>query len=126
MGGVYRGLGLAILLGAANAGCAGLDRNDQGPLQPQSVSGSCQVGHFFLLAQTACSFVVINPDLQAFPTASLISTAPRHGQAVTGLTNGGRSVGVSYTPAPGYVGPDQFTVTIEPNDHAIAVAVAAQ
>ena len=30
---------------------------------------------------------------------------------------------VSYTPQRGYAGPDQFTVTIEPNDHAVMVTV---
>jgi hypothetical protein len=127
---------LAVALPLTAAGCSGLPSNDQGALQPQTVRGPCQVKKFFLLSQTAvhtdmtvdnagqpCTFTVLNPDLQAFPTASLITEQPAHGRAESGLTNGGRSPIVSYTPQPGYSGTDRFTVTIEPNDHAIAVAV---
>lgn len=130
---------LAIALPLATAGCAGLERNDQGALQPQTVRGPCQVKKFFLLSQTAvhtdmtvdnagqpCTFTVLNPVLQAFPTASLITEQPAHGRAEAGLTNGGRSPIVSYTPQPGYSGTDRFTVTIEPNNHAIAVAVTVK
>ena len=125
-----------IALAMATSGCAGLDRADQGPLQPQTVEGPCQVKKFFLLRNTAvhtemmvnrgggtCAFTVINPDLQVFPSASLVTEPPAHGRATAGLTNGGRSPLITYTPQPGYVGSDRFTVTIEPNDHAIAVAV---
>ncbi len=121
------------------AGCAGLDRNDQGPLQPQNVRGPCDVKKFFLLSQTAvhtemsvansgqaCEFIVLDPNLQAFPTDALITVNPEHGRALAGFANSGRSPAVSYLPQPGYVGPDRFTVTIEPNDHAIAVAVTVR
>ncbi len=139
-----RTLVLALpLLAAACAGGADLARNDQGTLQPQAVRGPCDVAKFFLLSQTAvhttmtvdpagpgagasCSFVVLNPDLQAFPTASLITEPPAHGRAEAGFANGGRSPVVAYTPQPGYHGADRFTATIEPNDHAIAVAVTVR
>ncbi len=118
------------------SGEAGLARRDQGRLQPQSVDGPCQVDKFFLLGFTAvhtamtvsrgapgCTFTVLDPNLQAFPTAVLVTTTPSHGTAQAGLTEGGRQAVVRYTPQPGYAGPDRFTVTIEPSDHAIAVAV---
>jgi len=130
---------LAITLPLATAACAGLERNDQGVLQPQTVRGPCQVKKFFLLSQTAvhtdmtvdgagqaCTFTVLNPNLQVFPTASLITEQPAHGRATAGLTNGGRSPIVSYTPQPGYSGTDRFAVTIEPNNHTILVAVTVK
>ena len=136
---LIRTTGALALIGVTGGGCAQIASNTQGPLQPQAQTGPCQVGRFFLLAQTAvhttlaispsgqaCSFVVINPDLQAFPTASIITRPPEHGQATTGIVNGGVSVGVSYAPQPNYTGPDRFTVTIEPNDHAIDVAVTVR
>ncbi len=132
MAGVLAGL-LAL------SGCAGLDRNDQGRLQPQSVRGPCDVKKFFLLSQTAvhtqmsvansgqaCEFVVLDPNLQVFPTDALITVNPEHGRAQAGFANGGRSPAISYAPQPGYVGLDRFTVTIEPDDHAIAVAVTVR
>jgi len=130
---------LAIALPLTTASCAGLERNVQGALQPQTVRGPCQVKKFFLLSQTAvhtdmtvdntgqaCTFTVLNANVQAFPTASLITEQPAHGRAAAGLTNGGRSPIISYTPQPGYSGTDRFTATIEPNDHAIAVAVTVK
>ena len=133
-------IGTRFALPLALAGCAGLSANDPNLfLQPQTVSGPCTVKKFFLLSQTAvhtdmavngggqaCTFTVINPNLQAFPTASLITAQPAHGRAETGLGNGGRSPVVAYTPQPGYHGPDRFTVTIEPDDHAVAVAVTVR
>ena len=123
----------------AMAGCAGLDRNDQGRLQPQTVRGPCDVTKFFLLSQTAvhtemtvassgqaCEFTVLDPNLQAFPSGTLVTVNPEHGRAQVGFANGGRSPAIAYTPQPGYVGADRFTVTIEPNDHAIAVAVSVR
>lgn len=125
-----------LALALATSGCAQLASNTQGPLQPQSVAGPCQVKPFFLLAYTAepttltvtgagqtCSLVLLNPDLQVFPSATIVSQPPLHGVAAAALTNGGRSPLITYTPQPGYAGPDRFTVTIEPNDHAIAFAV---
>ena len=32
----------------------------------------------------------------------------------------------SYTPQPGYAGPDHFTVTLEPHDRAVSVDVTVQ
>ncbi len=126
------GLGLGLLLSA----CAGLARNDQGVLQPQTVAGPCQVKKFFLLGFTAvhtsltvantgeaCRFTLLNPDIQAVVNAALVTAPARHGLAGAGLLLAGTQVGISYTPAPGYAGPDRFTVTLEPNDHAISVDV---
>ena len=121
------------------AGCAALNADSPGRLQPQAVSGPCEVKKFFLLSQTAvhtdmtvasagqaCTFTVLNPNLQAFPTAVLVTEPALHGHVTAGLTNGGRSPVVSYVAQPGYRGSDRFTVTIEPNDHAVAVAVTVQ
>lgn len=134
---LFRALAIALPLTAAS--CAGLDRDGQGALQPQTVRGPCQVKKFFLLGLTtvptgmmvdntgeACTFTVLNPNLQAFPSASLVTDPPAHGRATAGLTNGGRSPIVSYTPQPGYSGTDRFTVTIETNAHSIAVAVTVR
>lgn len=130
---------LVIALPLTTANCAGFDRDDQGKLQPQTVRGPCQVKKFFLLSTTtvhtdmtvddagqACTFTVLNPNLQAFPSATLVTEQPAHGRATAGLTNGGRSRIVSYTPQSGYSGTDRFTVTIEPNAHSIAVAVTVK
>ena len=132
-------LGLTLAAALLLAGCAGLDRNDQGRLQPQTVSGPCQVKKFFLLALTAvhtdmvvdgggqaCPFTVLDPNLQAFATAVIPTVPAQHGQVLVGAANGGRSPVISYVPQPGYHGADRFTVTIEPNDHAIAVAVTVK
>ena len=64
----------------------------------------------------ACVFTLINPDLQRFQTAAYVTTVPQHGTATAQLVDGGRMASVSYTPAPGYHGPDRFTATIEPNE----------
>ena len=134
--GRVRHLLLPLAFAAALEGCGVLNPNAPNVfVQPQTVSGPCTVKKFFLLSQTAvhaemnitgpgtCSFVAISPDIQAFPTASLLTRQAEHGQASTGLVNGGRSAGVSYTPQPGFHGMDRFTVTIESNDYAIEVAV---
>jgi hypothetical protein len=133
---VLHGLVIGATTMLSLAGCTGLARNDQGRLQPQTVQGPCDVQKFFLepltVAHTtaavhntgeACTFTMLNPDLQIFPSATLVTAPAQHGQAIAGLVNGLRSPIVSYTPQRGYAGPDQFTVTIEPNDHAVAVAV---
>ena len=74
----------------------------------------------------ACTFILINSALNIFPSAALISGQPAHGTASAGLTSGGTQVFVSYTPQRGYAGPDNFGVTIEPNDFGIAIAVTVQ
>ena len=106
-----------------------------GPTQPQTVSGPCRVKEFFIVGfgtsntdmdvtgPQACTFTVINPDLQVFQTGALITTPPSHGQASAGLVNGGTSAAISYTPAPGFAGVDKFTATIEPSDKAVIVTV---
>ncbi len=123
---------LLLLLG----GCAGLARNDQGLLQPQTVAGPCQVKKFYLLGFTAvntqlstasnsqaCRFTLINPDVQAVVSAAVVSERPGHGVAQAGVLLAGEQVEISYMAQPGYAGLDRFTVTLEPNDHAIRFAV---
>ena len=110
-----------------------------GPTQPQTVTGPCRVKSFFIVAlgtsntrmtvdsaAQACQFTLFNPDLQLFQTAALITEPPRHGQASAALVDGGRMAAISYTPQPGYAGPDRFTATIEPNNKAVIVAVTVR
>ena len=125
-----------LLLAPLLAACADAGTYSQGRLQPQSVSGPCQIKRFFFLglrsvpttmtvANTgqACSFVVINPALNAVVNAALLTGAPSHGQALPEVTNGRRQVAVSYTPVPGYAGPDRFDGTLEPGAVGITVNV---
>ena len=125
-----------LLLAPLLASCAAIQANQQGPLQPQTVAGPCQVPKFFLLglrsvpvqmtvsnAGQACSFTLVNPALNAVIDASLLTRLPAHGHAETGLVNGNRQAGVSYTPTPGYIGPDTFSVTLEPGAVGITVNV---
>lgn len=118
------------------ASCAALQNNTQGPLQPQSVTGPCQIKPFFLLdlrsvpaemtiANTgqACTFTLINPALNVVVNAALLTVPAQHGQAQSGVTQGARQAVVSYTPAPGYAGADTFRVTLEPNAVGITVNV---
>ena len=124
---------LPLLLGA----CAGLDRDDQGRLQPQTVRGPCTARKFFLLgfisvdaslavenAGGACTLTILNPALQATLSAALVTTPPAHGTATAGLITLGRQAAIAYTPAPGYTGPDSFSVTLEPGAVGITFAVA--
>ena len=126
---------LPLLLGA----CAGLDRNDQGRLQPQTVRGPCNAKKFFLLGflsvdaslavedtGQACTLTLFNPDLQATLNAVLVTTPPAHGHATAELVTLGRQAAISYTPQPGYTGPDTFSITIEPNAVGITFAVTVQ
>ena len=128
-----------VLLPLAAVSCAGLERSDQGALQPQTVSGPCQVKKFFIMnytaAQTdmtvtsggqACSLTLIDPNLQIFNTAALVTTPAAHGRAESGLLAGGTQAGVSYSPQPGYTGPDSFTLTLEPRDRAVRFAVTVR
>ena len=130
---------LTLAVPLAVAACANLDRDDRGTLQPQTVSGPCDVKKFFILNLTAvkttmsvagtgqaCTFTIFNPDLQIVTTAALVTTPPLHGHAEAGLPLAGRQASVSYTPQPGYAGPDRFTLTLEPHDRAVAVDVAVQ
>ena len=130
---------LPVLACLSVSACAGLDRNDQGLLQPQTVAGPCQVKKFYILSVTAvhtamtvgntgqgCRFTIFNPDQQVVLTAALVTEPALHGRATAGLVTLGRQGEVSYTPQPGYVGPDQFTVTFEPHALSIAVAVTVQ
>ena len=132
--------GRLLLLATSLLGLAGF-----GPTQPQSVSGPCRVTQFFIVAlgtshttmttssvpasgdaaaaAGGCSFTLFNPDLQVFQSGALITRPPRHGQAQAGLVQGGRMAELSYRPAPGFVGRDRFTATIEPRDKVVIVAV---
>jgi hypothetical protein len=127
----------ALLAPVLVAGCAQMAANTQGPLQPQTVSGPCQVERFLLLDQRsvpvkmsvvnsgeACSFLIFNPALNLTLTAALISGPASHGRAEAAVVNTGRQVGVRYTPAPGYAGPDRFAVTWFPFGSGITVDVA--
>ena len=116
----------ALLLGAA------------GPLQPQQVTGACHVKEFFVVSfgtsntemtvagPQACQFTLFDPNNNVFQSAALITSAPEHGQAQAVLTSGGRMAAITYTPQPGYSGPDKFTATIEPSDKAVIVTVAVR
>lgn len=145
MGNQTRGTGgqrprrILLLLPLLAVSCAGLDRNDQGNLQPQTVRGPCQVKKFFLLGTTsvhtdmvvgnvggACTFTVLNPALQVVLNAALVTGQPSHGRATAELISGNRQAAVSYTPQPGYTGPDRFSVTLQPNAHGITVDVTVQ
>ena len=127
---------LGLLAAVLLAGCAGMENNMQGPLQPQAVSGPCQVQRFLLLDQRAvpvkmsvantgqaCSFVVYNWALNLTLTGALISNAASHGQAQAAVVNTGRQVEVRYTPTPGYAGPDRFTAIWWPFGTGVAVDV---
>ncbi|MGI4978069.1 MAG: Ig-like domain-containing protein [Janthinobacterium lividum] len=126
---------LPLLLGA----CAGLARDDQGRLQPQTVRGPCTAKKFFLLgfisvdaslavenAGGACTLTILNPALQVVLNAALVTTPPAHGIATAALITLGRQAAVSYTPQPGYTGPDSFSVTLEPDAIGITFAVTVQ
>ena len=130
---------LPLLIPLWCASCADLARNDQGVLQPQTVSGPCQVKKFFILRQTsvrteltvgntgqACSFTLFNPDLQIVLNAALVTSPPAHGRATAELITAGRQAAVSYAPQPGDAGPDRFAVTFEPNDLGVTFSVTVQ
>ncbi len=130
---------LALLVPLLLGSCAGLDRDDQGRLQPQAVRGPCQARKFFLLGFVsvnaslavedtgqACTLTILNPDLQAVLDAALVTTPAAHGQATAELVTLGRQAAISYVPAPGYTGPDRFSVTLEPGAVGISFAVTVQ
>lgn len=130
---------LVLLASLLASSCAGLDRSDQGRLQPQTVSGPCQVEKFFILAFTsvrtdmtvgnagqACSFTLFDLNEQRVLTAAFVTGQPAHGRATVGLVTANRQAVVSYIPEPGYVGPDRFSITLEPNARGVTVAVVVQ
>ena len=127
----------ALLVPVLVTACAQMAANTQGPLQPQTVSGPCQVQRFLLLDQRsvpvkmsvtntgqACSFLIFNPALNLTLSAALITGPASHGRAEAAVINTGRQVGVSYAPAPGYAGPDRFSVTWEPGGSGATFDVA--
>ena len=130
---------LLLLAPLLLASCAGLGRNDQGVLQPQTVAGPCQAKKFFVLSQAsvhtdltignagqACTFTMFNPDLQLTLNAALVTSQPSHGRATAVLTNYDRQAAISYAPQPGYAGPDSFSITLEPNALGVTIAVRVQ
>ncbi len=130
---------LPLLLLPLLASCAAVVNNTQGPLQPQLVSGPCQVDRFFLLGFRSvpttmtianigepCTFTLVNPALNAVVNAAILTGAASHGVAQSGVISTGRQAAVSYTPAPGYVGADRFDVTLEPGAVGVTVNVLVQ
>ena len=130
---------LPILIPLWCASCAGLARNDRGVLQPQTVSGPCQVKKFFILSLTstptemtigntgqACSLTLLNADLQVALNSALVTSPPAHGRATADLITGRRQAAVSYAPQPGYAGPDRFSITLEPNALGVTFNVTVQ
>ena len=125
------GLRVGLMAAAALTGlssCAGLPEYSQGPLQPQAVSGPCEVKKFFLLSLRsvpaeltirntgeACTIVLVNPALNAVINAALLTGQPTQGRATAGLISGNRQAVVTYVPAPGFAGADRFDVTLQPN-----------
>ena len=130
---------VAVLCPLLLASCAGLTSGQSFLVQPQGVAGPCTVKNFFILSLTAvraemtvrntgqaCTFTVFHPAQQVFVSAALITESPAHGAAQAGVAAGGLQGSATYTPQPDYAGPDQFTVTFEPNDRAVRVAVTVQ
>ena len=128
---------LLIAATLALSSCAALQSNTQGPLQPQTVTGPCQVKPFFFLglrsvpaaltiANTgqACTLLLVNPALNVVVDAALLTGPAQHGIATAGVTSGARQAIVTYVPAPGYTGPDRFSVTLEPNATGVTFNVA--
>jgi hypothetical protein len=116
-----------------------LARRDQGVLQPQQITGPCGVIKFIITPQSStgtgmlvgnlgapCGFTIFNPALNLTLNAAYVTGQPAHGTASTELANGRRQVAVSYLPAPGYIGHDAFSITIEPDDYAVRVNVTVQ
>ena len=135
---MVRRIGLSLLLPLL-ASCAGVEGHTQGPTQPQSTTGPCQVHQFFLLgfrsvptrltvANTgeACTFTLINPALNVVIDAALLTGRASHGVADVRLIGGNRQAEVLYRPAPGYVGPDRFDITLEPNAVGVTFNVDVQ
>jgi hypothetical protein len=77
-------------------------------------------------AAEACTITIFNPDLQIVINAATIAPQPAHGRASTSLIMLGRQVEVSYTPQPGYHGPDGFGLTMEPNALTVTFFVTVQ
>ena len=129
---------LTLLAPLVCAACTGADlnRDDQGRLQPQTVRGPCQVKKFFILSQTsvptdltiantgqACDLTIFDSNLQLTLSAALVTQQAAHGTAEAVLSNVARQAAIAYTPRPGYTGPDQFRITLEPNDLGITFNV---
>ena len=108
--------------------CGPLPEYSQGPLQPQAVSGPCDVKKFYLLSVRSvptdltirntgetCTITLVNPALNAVINAALVTGQTAHGRATSGLTLGARQAVITYVPQPGYAGADKFAVTLEPN-----------
>lgn len=129
----------AILTGFAASSCTDVNQVNGSLLQPQTTDGSCTVKKFYLVRLStthtdmtvatggqACQITLINPDQQIVNDAALVTERPTHGVARATLIAQGRSVAVSYSPAPGYQGNDTFEVTIQPQARGITFAVTVQ
>lgn len=117
--------------------CTGLDGDSPGLfLQPQTVEGPCRVERFFLLRLRSvpatmvventgepCVFTLLNLNLQAVLTAALVTGQPAYGRAEVARIVANRRAAVAYTPAPGYAGPDQFSITLQPRATGVTVNV---
>ena len=71
----------------------------------------------------SCTLLLYNWALNLTLSSALVSAPPSHGRAEAAVVNTGRQVGVSYTPAPGYAGPDRFTAIWWPFGSGIVVDV---
>lgn len=133
-----RSKGLVLFLPLLAASCAGV-QGGGGPLQPQTVSGPCQVKPFFFLGLRsvptdlvirntgeACSFSLVNYAAQIYLNNALITEPASHGRATAQLVSGNFQALVSYVPQPGYRGPDSFTVTLEPGATGVKLNVTVQ
>ena len=131
---------LLVLLPVIAGSCAQYPAgNAGGPLQPQGVTGPCQVKPFFLLglrsvpAQLtirntgeACTFTLVNYAFQQYLNAALVTMPASNGSATAQLISGNFQALVTYMPRPGYTGPDRFSVTLEPNATGVTVNVIVQ
>lgn len=131
---------LLVLLPVVAGSCAQLPAgNAGGPLQPQGVTGPCQVKPFFLLGLRsvpaeltirntgeACTFTLINYAFQKYLNAALVTMPASNGRATAELVSGNFQALVTYVPRPGYTGTDRFSVTLEPNATGVTVNVTVQ
>ena len=130
---------LLVLLPLLAASCALPPGDAGGPLQPQGVTGPCQVKPFFFLSLRsvpaeltvrntgeACTFTLVNYAFQTYLNAALVTMPASNGRATAELISGNFQALVTYVPRPGYTGPDRFSVTLEPNATGVTVNVTVQ
>lgn len=131
---------LLVLLPVLAASCAQFPAgNAGGPLQPQGVTGPCQVKPFFFLSLRsvptdltvrntgeACTFTLVNYAFQQYLNAALVTMPASNGSATAQLISGNFQALVTYVPRPGFTGPDHFSITLEPNATGVTVNVMVQ